>query len=628
MAGKPGDLEQQMRQGQHWADRYFDQAGTMLVVLGADHRVIRANQKACTVLGTPEAEMLGQDWLESFIPERRRAPLREMLGRLTAGEREEIELTELIIEAKQSQERLITWHSRVLKDEKGAVAGILNSGEDITERHLREQKLRDSELWYRQLTEKINEWVWEVDQHGAYTYTSPKVKALLGYSPQEVLGKKPFDFMPVEEADRVRAKFFQYVQHKQAFDGLENINIKKDGQQVILETSGSPKFDENGEFIGYRGIDRDITDRKQAEQARQQSEKRLQRLIDAAPYGALEYQLQGDGRLVFTGYNRAANRILKVDCNQFFGKTIEEAFPPLAQTAIPAAYRQVATTGEPYEDEQVDYEDDQISGAYEISAFQTAPMRMAVLFRDITERRRAEEKVLEYQNQLRALVSQLTLSEERERKSLAVELHDGICQSLAIAKLKVDEQLGKPTADTVQALLKDLQETLIGIIDEARSLTNNLGTPMLQKVGLQAALERWLDTEIADKHNIQISVLDKGVPKLLSEDAKALLFRAVRELALNVVKHAQANTLTVTLETRANELLLEISDDGKGFRHMGQAERELNHGGYGLFSIHERITYIGGNMTVDSAPDKGARILLQVPLTGLLETADRTAPSG
>jgi len=627
MVEQPGDTTEQMRQGQHWAECYFKLAGTMLVVLGTDHRVIRANQRACTVLGISEADIVGKDWAGNFIPERRRAAVRETLNQLTEGEVEAIEIAENIIQPLQRPERLIAWQHRALKDEQNQIAGILCSGEDISERRQTEQQLRESELRYRQLTEKINEWVWEVDQHGVYTYTSPRVETLLGYRPTEVLGKTPFDLMPPEEAARVRAKFLHYVQHRQAFDGLANTNVKKNGQRIILETSGNPKFDEQGKFIGYRGIDRDITDRKEAEQARQQSERRLRQLIDAAPYGSLEYELYGDDRLVFTGYNRAANRILKVDCEQFIGKTIEEAFPPLAHTAIPAAYCQVAISGEPYEDEQVDYEDDQISGAYEISAFQTAPGRMAVLFRDITERRRAEEKVMDYQNQLRALVSQLTLSEERERKSLAVELHDGICQSLAIAKLKVDEQLVTPDAGSVQPLLQDLQKTLIGIIEEARSLTNNLGTPMLQQVGLQAALERWLDTEIAAKYGIKIKVLDKGVPKLLHDDTKALLFRAVRELAINVVKHAHAKTLTVTLETHANELMLEITDDGKGFRRASPSEQDVHHSGYGLFSIHERITYIGGSMTVDSAPDKGTRILLRVPLEGQLDTSDNNVRS-
>ena len=487
---------------------------------------------------------------------------------------------------------------------------------DITDRRQVQQRLAESEEKYRQLAETINEWVWEVDQNGTYTYASPRVQDLLGYQPDEVLGKTPFDFMPPEEANRVREDFVSYFQQKIAFERLENINIRKDGQRVILETSGNPKLDKHGEVIGYRGIDRDITERKQAERAHQESEKRLRRLIDAAPYGALEYELCEADRLVFIGYNQAANRILGTDCRQFIGKTLEEAFPPLAHTPIPEAYRKVATTGEPYEDDQVMYEDDRIRGAFEIVAFQTAPQCMAVLFRDVTERRRAEEKVMDYQNQLRALVSQLTLSEERERKNLAVELHDGICQSLAMAKLKVDEQLADYSADAVHTLLQELQNSLIGIIDEARSLTNNLGTPMLQTVGLSAALEKWLDTEVTAKYGIKTNVIDKGVPRMLDEDTKALLFRAVRELAVNVVKHAKAQTITVTMETQSEELLLETVDDGKGFSPHTLSPQNSNAGGYGLFSIHERIIYISGSMTIDSAPGKGTRILLRVPVAG------------
>lgn len=478
----------------------------------------------------------------------------------------------------------------------------------------REEKLIESEDRYRQLTERINEWVWEVDAHGVYTYASPKVEALLGYRPVEVIGKAAFDFMPPDEAVRVKSRFSKILQQKTAFDGLENINIKKNGQPVVLETSGSPKFDGHGELIGYLGIDRDITERKQAQQARQESEERLHQLIDNSPYGAMEYELHPDGRLIFIGYNRAANRILDANCSHFMGKTIEEAFPPLTQTPIPAAYRGVASSGKPYEDEQVVYADDQISGAFEISAFQTGPDRMAVLFRDITERRRAEDKVKEYQNRLRALVSQLTLSEERERKNLAAELHDGICQSLAMVKLRVDEEVSNHPTPEVQALLENLQQSILEIMHEARALTSNLGTPMLQQLGLAAALADWMDTEISAKHGIQTEVVDRGIPKIMSEDTKSLLFRAIRELAINVVKHAEAHNLTVTLASETGELSMGIVDDGKGFEYTEMLEHDFRHHGYGLFSIHERITYVGGSMTVHSEPGKGTRIELRVPL--------------
>ncbi len=241
------------------------------------------------------------------------------------------------------------------------------------------------------------------------------------------------------------------------------------------------------------------------------------------------------------------------------------------------------------------------------------------LVQEINERVCAEKKVMQYQNQLRALVSQLTLSEERERKQLAVELHDGICQSLAMTKLMVDEHLSDPERSPVQALLQTLQQSLTSLIDETRSVTNNLGTPMLQKMGLQAALEKWLDTEITAKYGIATQVVDKGVPKTLDEDTKGLLFRAVRELAINVVKHAGAHVIEVTLDIKDGELHLRIEDDGKGFSQPTFEQEDFSQGGYGLFSIHERITYMGGSMTIDSAYHQGARILLRLPLVGHLD---------
>ena len=150
---------------------------------------------------------------------------------------------------------------------------------------------------------------------------------------------------------------------------------------------------------------------------------------------------------------------------------------------------------------------------------------------------------------------------------------------------------------------------------------------MLQQMGLHVALEKWLDTEITAKHGIKTEVIDKGVPRALNEDTKALLFRAVRELATNVVKHAQARTLTVTLGTRENELYLAIVDDGKGFNCPALAEQDFSQGGYGLFSIQERITYIGGNMTIDSSPGKGTRILLRLPLNGQSEPHNPQTPN-
>jgi PAS domain S-box-containing protein/putative nucleotidyltransferase with HDIG domain len=148
---------------------------------------------------------------------------------------------------------------------------------DITERRQAEKKLRESEEKYRDLVETINDWIWEVDQNGLLTYISPRISDLLGYEPEEWLGKTPFDFMPPEETRRVRGLFDQLVANRQPVVNLENTVLHKDGRSVVFETSATPFFDPGGEFKGYRGVDRDITDRKKAEEQLQESYKQLQK---------------------------------------------------------------------------------------------------------------------------------------------------------------------------------------------------------------------------------------------------------------------------------------------------------------------------------------------------------------
>jgi len=141
---------------------------------------------------------------------------------------------------------------------------VLASVRDITERKRTEEALQESERRFRSLVETTSDWVWETDPRGVYTYSSPKAKELLGWDPEELIGKKPFDHMPGEEAERVAALCREIAKSRKSFSGLQNVVLHKDGHEVVLETSGVPVFDANGKFTGYRGIDRDVTERKRA----------------------------------------------------------------------------------------------------------------------------------------------------------------------------------------------------------------------------------------------------------------------------------------------------------------------------------------------------------------------------
>ena len=142
-----------------------------------------------------------------------------------------------------------------------------------------ENLLWESRQQFLSLVETTSDWIWEVDISGTYIYSNQKVKDILGYDRQEVIGKTPFDFMPPHEARKVTKIFRKFAKSRKAFSGLENINLHRDGHEVVLETSGVPVFDERGEYLGYRGIDRDITARKLAETALEQVNTQLEKRV-------------------------------------------------------------------------------------------------------------------------------------------------------------------------------------------------------------------------------------------------------------------------------------------------------------------------------------------------------------
>ncbi len=144
---------------------------------------------------------------------------------------------------------------------------------DMESRIQIEADLRESQERFQALASSSSDWIWEFDENEIFTYASPRIKDLLGYTPEEVIGRSPFDFIPAFSRKKVALEFSVFKDARNPFTNLENVNRHKDGKLVTLESSGVPVFDENGEFRGYRGIDRDISERKKIEAQLQQAQK-------------------------------------------------------------------------------------------------------------------------------------------------------------------------------------------------------------------------------------------------------------------------------------------------------------------------------------------------------------------
>lgn len=228
---------------------------------------------------------------------------------------------------------------------------------------------------------------------GRFLRLNPEWENVLGHPLSELEGRSFLDFVHPEDLESTMEALSRLDRQEQVLK-FENRYRCKNGTYRWLEWRSRPL----GRHI--HAAARDITDRKTMEEALQNSEEILRNTLQASPMGLHLYQLQEDDSLVFMGANPAADKLLGVDNTEFVGKTIEQAFPPLRETEIPERYRRAGRFGEHWHTEQIEYKEGRIAGAFEVHAFAMSPGNVAVLFHDITERKRAESRLRESEESL------------------------------------------------------------------------------------------------------------------------------------------------------------------------------------------------------------------------------------
>jgi len=591
--------------------------GDIIVRVDKEGRWTFLNDGACEFWGRPREKLLGIEFADYLYPDD---------AEKTNAAIEEITKTKQMVRGLVNRQktpkgwRIVEWNAIPIFDKAGNYAGFQTTGRDISERRQVEKALVKEHNLLSSLIEALPHPIYVRDTNCAFVFSNLEcARDLKLKSSEELVGKTDSDFMPREFAEQYYAQEQEILRTGQPLVNYEDCARDESGRLIrSLLITKVPWRDDTGNIIGTIGLNRDITDHKQIEEALAKEHNLLRALVDTLPDEI--YVKDSNSTFVFT--NLACVRAMSAETPEaMVGKTDSDFLPREYAEKFHAEEQEIMRTGRPIINQELPGYDESGRIIRWLSVTKV-PWRdesgniigVIGLNSDITDRKLAEKKLLDYQAQLKSLASELSLTEERERHRIATELHDRISQSLVISKIKLEELLASMASSELTAVLDEIRNLLGQTIQDTRSLTFDLSYPILYELGFEAAVAEWLTEQVQEKHNIATEFEDDGKSKVLNNDIRVLLFRMVQELLINVVKHSQADKVKVSIRKVNSQVHVSIEDNGVGFNLAEVTSMLARTGGFGLFSIRERLEHLGGHLEIESEPGHGCRVTITAPL--------------
>lgn len=627
--------EEALRRAKEEWERTFDAVPDLIAILDDRHRIVRANRAMIERLGTTPEQCVGMPCYRAVHGMDQPIATCPHARTLTDGCEHAAEVHEVLL----GGDFLVS--TTPLPGADGRMAGAVHVARDITDRKRAEKALRDREERYRSLFSNMSEGfaLHEIlcDAQGqpvdyCFLEVNPAFERITGLKREQVIGRRVLEVLPGTEP------FW-----------IENYGrVALTGEPARFE-SFSAGLGRWYEVFAFRPAERqfavmfvDVTKTRQALEV----EKQALAATAAAQTAIDALEAMGEGVLVMdmTGriqsVNPAIERISGFPESEVEGRFLEELLQSMAveedRTRAIADVRRVLS-GENTKPEPLTLTSKSgalipvIAATSFIRRPDGQPTAIVVTIRDITDQRRMEADRERYQQRLRELAERLASTEERERRRISMQIHDTVIQTLSLCHIKMGA-LRKELAAAGLPLRVAEVNTVRAMVEEAivesRSLMAELTPPLLYELGLVPALQD-LTERLQKLYGTSVSVHDDGLPKPLDRATEGLLFQATRELMMNALKHAGPCSVNVDVSRQDVGLRVRVEDNGIGFTVPGDHRFVLHRGGgFGLFTIAERLEWVRGRVEIQSRPGEGTRAELTVPLAAPEPEAGRTGGGG